>query len=290
MTTYEEAILEIENLKRQLAESKAEITFLKTEMIVLGNGYRRTEYKTCKQCENRCHEFNPFVFNPYKKGAPYCRKCMTKLYGNNWEYDWYDMMTEKYNKEKPGNVFEYEDEEDDVEEYQFEDEDQVEEDEKNEEKEEHVEEEDEVEVEDRIQTHTVEDRRQTHTVKEPWKSMMTEYEEKEDADNMAQAEYLRKNCDENGQEYDDECWYESPIKTITVKQMMLALDKLPRNAQLVITEDGYYSDTEFAKMMLPEPYTIKNKIPRLPDGTQVYRIGHSWQHYCKEGDCGEEDS
>jgi late competence protein required for DNA uptake (superfamily II DNA/RNA helicase) len=133
MSNYEESILEIENLKRQLAESKAEITFLKTEMIVLGNGYRRTEYKTCKQCENRCHEFNPFVFNPYKKGAPYCRKCMMKLYGDDWEYVWLDMMKEKYNKEKPGNVFEYEDEEDDVEEYQFEEDQVEEEDEKDEE-------------------------------------------------------------------------------------------------------------------------------------------------------------
>jgi hypothetical protein len=288
MTTYEESILEIENLKRQLAESKAEITFLKTEMIVLGNGYRRTEYKTCKQCENRCHEFNPFVFNPYKKGAPYCRKCMMKLYGDDWEYVWLDMMKEKYNKEKPGNVFEYEDEEDDVEEYQFE-EDQVEE-EKEDEKDEDEKDEDEDDEEEEVEEEEVEDRRQTHTVKEPWKSMMTEYEEKEDADNMAEAVYNRKYCDENGQEYDDTCWYESPIKTITVKQMMLALDKLPRNAQLVITEDGYYSYTEFAKMMLPEPYTIKNKIPRLPDGTQVYRIGHSWQHYCKEGPSYEEDS
>ena len=109
--------------------------------------------------------------------------------------------------------------------------------------------------------------------------MMTESEEEEDADNMAQAEYQRKYCDENGQEYDDECWYEPPIKTITVKQMMLALDKLPRNAQLVITEEGFYSHTEFAAMMLPEPYVIQNKIPRLPDGTQVYRIGHSRQNY-----------
>jgi hypothetical protein len=275
---------EIEILKRELAEAKAKITFLKTEMIVLGNGYRRSEYKTCKQCESRCHEFNPFVFNPYKKGAPHCRRCMEKLYGDDWEYDWHDMMTEKYNKEKPENVFEYEDEEDDVEEYQFEDEYQ-EEDEKNEEKEEEedvvegeVEEEGDVEEEKEEK----EDRRQTHTVKEPWKSMMTEMEEEEDADYMGQAEYQRKYCDENGQEYDDECWYESPIKTITVQQMMLALDKLPRKAQLVITEDGYYSDTEFAKMMLPEPYTIKNKIPRLPDGTQVYRIGHSYQHYGKQ--------
>jgi Nucleosome binding factor SPN, SPT16 subunit len=264
--------LEIETLKQQLAEAKAEITFLKTEMIVLGNGYKRPEYKTCKHCESKTKCY----FNPYKKGAPYCRRCMEKLYGDFWEYDWYDMLTEKYNKEKPENVFEYEDEDED-EDLEHEEEDKVEEvDEDDEEDDKEDDEEDDEEEEE------VEDRRQTHTVKEPWKSMMTEYEEEEDADNMAQAEYQRKYCDENGQEYDDECWYESPIKTITVKQMMLALDKLPRNAQLVITEDGYYSDTEFAKMMLPEPYTIKNKIPRLPDGTQVYRIGHSYQHYGKQ--------
>ena len=135
------------------------------------------------------------------------------------------------------------------------------------------------EDEDRRQTHTVEDRRQTHTVKEPWKSMMTEDEEKEEAEDIADAKHRREYCEKHGEEYDDECWYEPPIKTITVNQMMLALDKLPRNAQLVITEEGFYSHTEFANMMLPEPYTIKNKIPRLPDGTQVYRIGHSYQNY-----------
>ena len=272
MNLLEQAKLENENLKRELAEAKAKITFLKTEMIVLGNGYKRLEYKTCKQCENRCNEFNPFVFNPYKKGAPQCRRCMEKLYGDFWEYDWHDMLTEKYNKEKPENVFEYEDEEDDVEEYQFQ------EDEK--EVEEHVEE-DEKEVEEHVEEDEKEeeDRRQTHTVKEPWKSMMDEYEEEEVADVIADAVYIREEYDKDGREYDDDCWYEPPIKTITVQQMMLALDKLPRKAQLVITEEGFYSNTEFAAMMLPEPYTIKNKIPKLPDGTQVYRIGHSKQNY-----------
>ena len=53
MNLLEQAKLENENLKRELAEAKAKITFLKTEMIVLGNGYKRLEYKTCKQCENR---------------------------------------------------------------------------------------------------------------------------------------------------------------------------------------------------------------------------------------------
>jgi hypothetical protein len=135
------------------------------------------------------------------------------------------------------------------------------------------------EEEHEVEEVEVEDRRQTHTVKEAWKSMMTEDEEKEEAEDMADAKHRREYCEKHGEEYDDECWYEPPIKTITVKQMMLALDKLPRNAQLVITEEGFYSHTEFAKMMLPEPYAIKNKIPRLPDGTQVYRIGHSYQNY-----------
>lgn len=279
MNALEEANMEIETLKRELAEAKAKITFLKTEMIVLSNGYRRPEYKNCKQCESQCHEFNPFVFNPYKKGAPYCRRCMEKIYGEFWEYDWHDMMTEKYNKEKVENVFEYEDEEDDVEEYQFEEdekeveEDNVKEDEK---------EEDEKEVEEE-HVEEVEDRRQTHTVKEPWKSMMDEHEQRDEdnGDYIEDAREIRENRDRDGEEYDDECWYVPPIKTITVQQMMLALDKLPRKAQLVITEEGFYSHTEFAKMMLPEPYTIKNKIPKLPDGTQVYRIGHSNQHYWK---------
>ena len=148
-------------------------------------------------------------------------------------------------------------------------EDQVEDDDKNED-----EEEDEEEVEEEV-----EDRRQTHTVKEPWKSMLDEMEEEEEVEEMADAKHRREYCETHGEEYDDECWYDPPIKTITVEQMMRALDKLPRKAQLVITEEGFYSHTEFAKMMLPEPYTIKNKIPRLPDGTPVYRIGHSKQNY-----------
>ena len=163
--------VEIENLKRQLAEAKAKITFLKTEMIVLGNGYRRPEYNNCKQCDEsktKCH------FNPYKKGAPYCRQCMEKLYGDFWEYDWHDMMTEKYNKEKVENVFEYEDEEDDVEEYQVEEEKEKEKDEDEEKDDEDEKEEDEKEEEDDEKEKEVEDRRQTHTVKEPWKSMMDE--------------------------------------------------------------------------------------------------------------------
>jgi hypothetical protein len=65
--------------------------------------------------------------------------------------------------------------------------------------------------------------------------------------------------------------------------MIEALSKLPPDAKLVMTESGFYSDEEFAKVMLPELYTVGTRKtdykPDLPDGTQVYRIGHSKQWY-----------
>jgi hypothetical protein len=78
-----------------------------------------------------------------------------------------------------------------------------------------------------------------------------------------------------------------PVKTITVADMIAALSKLPPDGKLVITETGFYSNSEFADVMLPEPYTVgtRNKdsgyvFPTvLSDGTQVYRIGHSHQSY-----------
>jgi hypothetical protein len=191
------------------------------------------------------------------------------------ERTWKDTYDNNFDKIK-GGMFdgdEDDEEEDDEEKKQEGGKEDEDEDDEEEDDEEEDDEDDEEDVEEK------EDRRQTHTVKEPWKSMSDEYEEEEVADKLADAVYRRKCLDEEGEEYDDECWYEPPIKTITVQQMMLALDKLPRKAQLVITEEGFYSHTEFAAMMLPEPYTIKNKIPKLPDGTQVYRIGHSKQNY-----------
>jgi hypothetical protein len=63
--------------------------------------------------------------------------------------------------------------------------------------------------------------------------------------------------------------------------MIEALSKLPPDAKLVMTESGFYSVEEFAKVMLPEPYIVGTRKtdykPDLPDGTQVYRIGHSTQ-------------
>jgi hypothetical protein len=74
-----------------------------------------------------------------------------------------------------------------------------------------------------------------------------------------------------------------PVKTLTVAEMIEALSKLPPDAKLVMTESGFYSDVEFAEVMLPEPYTVGTRKtdykPDLPDGIQVYRIGHSKQWY-----------
>ena len=86
------------------------------------------------------------------------------------------------------------------------------------------------------------------------------------------------------QEKDEEEVYKKevkPVTTLTVAEMIEALSKLPPDAKLVITESGFYSVEEFAKVMLPELYIVGTRKtdykPDLPDGTQVYRIGHSTQ-------------
>jgi hypothetical protein len=66
---------------------------------------------------------------------------------------------------------------------------------------------------------------------------------------------------------------------VTVKEMMEALSKLSPEAQLVVTESGYYSYSEFAKVMLPEAYTVEGEDEGIPRGTKVFRIGHSHQSY-----------
>ena len=69
--------------------------------------------------------------------------------------------------------------------------------------------------------------------------------------------------------------------TITVAEMIQALSALPQDAELVVTESGYYSSSEFADIMLPEAYIVEgdgyNKSREV--GTVVYRIGHSHQSY-----------
>jgi hypothetical protein len=58
--------------------------------------------------------------------------------------------------------------------------------------------------------------------------------------------------------------------------MIQALQALPQDAELVVTESGYYSYGEFADIMLPELYTPDTEeiVP-----TVMYRIGHSHQNY-----------
>lgn len=67
--------------------------------------------------------------------------------------------------------------------------------------------------------------------------------------------------------------------TITVAEMIEALSKLPSDAELVVTESGYYCYGELATIMLPEAYTVEGDDDGLAPGTQVYRIGHSHQSY-----------
>ncbi len=68
---------------------------------------------------------------------------------------------------------------------------------------------------------------------------------------------------------------------ITVAEMIQALSALPQDAELVVTESGYYSYSEFADIMLPEAYTVKGDEfdETHTPGTVVYRIGHSHQSY-----------
>ena len=91
-------------------------------------------------------------------------------------------------------------------------------------------------------------------------------------------------CHEKEEEVDEVYKKEvKPVTTLTVAEMIEALSKLPPDAKLVITESGFYSDVEFAEVMLPEPYIVGTRKtdykPDLLDGTQVYRIGHSKQWY-----------
>ena len=80
---------------------------------------------------------------------------------------------------------------------------------------------------------------------------------------------------------DDDDDYKKPVITLTVAEMIEALSKLPPDAKLVMTESGFYSNSEFAEVMLPRPYKVENDrwVCDLPTGTEVYIIGHSHQSY-----------
>ena len=72
------------------------------------------------------------------------------------------------------------------------------------------------------------------------------------------------------------------MTAITVAAMIEALSALPQDAELVVTESGYYCYGEFATIMLPEAYTVEGAGFGDTDedvGRVVYRIGHSHQSY-----------
>lgn len=66
---------------------------------------------------------------------------------------------------------------------------------------------------------------------------------------------------------------------VTVADMVRALNALPPDARLVVTESGYYSYGELARVCLPEAYTVEGNEDDVPAGTVVYRVGHSHQSY-----------
>ena len=69
------------------------------------------------------------------------------------------------------------------------------------------------------------------------------------------------------------------MTAITVAAMIEALSRLPGDAELVVTESGYYCYGEFATIMLPEAYTVEGVDGDADVGRVVYRIGHSHQSY-----------
>jgi len=94
-------------------------------------------------------------------------------------------------------------------------------------------------------------------------------------------EQEEKEKEENRYDKEDNDDYLYPVKMITVAEMIAALSVLPPDAKLVMTESGFYSNFEFAEIMLPKLYTVVNEPSpsELPTGTQVYSIGHSHQSY-----------
>ena len=66
---------------------------------------------------------------------------------------------------------------------------------------------------------------------------------------------------------------------IPVAEMIAALQSLPADARLVVTQSGYYSYGDLANVCMPEAYTVEWEDGPLPEGTVVYRIGHSHQSY-----------
>ena len=100
---------------------------------------------------------------------------------------------------------------------------------------------------------------------------------------LKEEEVEKEEKEEEQQRYEeeDDDDYKQPLITLTVAEMIEALSKLPPDAKLVMTESGFYSNSEFAEVMLPRPYKVENDRwdCDLPTGSEVYIIGHSHQSY-----------
>ena len=104
---------------------------------------------------------------------------------------------------------------------------------------------------------------------------------KEEEVEKEEVEKEEKEEEQQRYEEEDDDDYKQPLITLTVAEMIEALSKLPPDAKLVMTESGFYSNSEFAEVMLPRPYKVENDRwdCDLPTGTEVYIIGHSHQSY-----------
>lgn len=64
--------------------------------------------------------------------------------------------------------------------------------------------------------------------------------------------------------------YSTPVQTL-----IAALQKLPSNARVCMTQDGYYAEGDFADLFVSD----FEKLGATADGQEVYSIGHSAQNY-----------
>ncbi len=66
---------------------------------------------------------------------------------------------------------------------------------------------------------------------------------------------------------------------IPVADMIAALQRLPQDAQLCVTQSGYYAYSDMADICFPDPVDIKQDDAGVLACGPVYTIGHSHQSY-----------
>ena len=70
---------------------------------------------------------------------------------------------------------------------------------------------------------------------------------------------------------------------IPVADMIAALQRLPADAQLCVTQSGYYCYSQLADICFPDPVNLDTNDDGLVAGAipagPVYTIGHSHQSY-----------